>query len=65
MNEKAETFREFYSRRYGMPYPAMPGEALHVVTARIGEALADWADEIAARAAKSPPKPLDLATKTG
>lgn len=47
-----EDFRTWFERTRGMPYPTRPEEheLLHVVTRRIGDALADWADEIAARA---------------
>ncbi len=44
-----ETFREFFVRKYG-PYPGITGEPFDIVTSRIANALADWADEIAKRA---------------
>lgn len=43
-----ETFRQFFENRYG-PYPGVRGERLEVVTERIANALAYWADEVARR----------------
>jgi hypothetical protein len=47
----AETFREFYERRTGITYPANKGEQVDDVLRRMADVMADWADEIAERAA--------------
>jgi hypothetical protein len=47
----AETFREFYERRTGITYPARKGEQVDDVLRRMADVMADWADEIAERAA--------------
>lgn len=47
------TFREFYSRKTGMPFPGLAGEMWHVVSPRIAEALADWADAVAEHVART------------
>lgn len=50
METKAETFREFFTRRNGIPFPGYPHDMVHARIQRLGETLADWADELAKRA---------------
>lgn len=45
----AESFREFYERTRGIPFPGHQDELLHVVVQRVTAAMADWCDELANR----------------
>jgi len=45
----AETFRAFYARTTGAPWPHYPREDMTVAFDRIANALADWADEVGRR----------------
>ena len=47
-----ETFRQWFERRYGTPYPGRPDELAPVVFGRIADAVAEWADLMAKRAAE-------------
>ena len=44
-----ETFREFFTRRNGIPFPAVAYEESSVVNNRLANTLADWADALAAK----------------
>jgi hypothetical protein len=49
----AETFREFYRRTTGCPFPGVTGEYWSDIQRRIAEVMADWCDRLAARGGKS------------
>ena len=52
----AENFRAWFARTRGAEYPGYTGEG--GVVPRALEAVADWADELAQRAAAAPQQPL-------
>jgi hypothetical protein len=48
-----ETFREFFARKHGFPFPKVKGKSEEITTVldRIADAVADWMDELAKRGA--------------
>lgn len=46
-----ETFREFFKRKHGFPYPTKGDELAETVLKRMAETVADWMDELAKRIA--------------
>lgn len=43
------SFREFFQRRNGIPFPAIPGEIAQVALTRLADTMGDWADHLATK----------------